>query len=332
MDFLDLVEKRITDGNEKRTSILPTENVDKEPGFAIPGYDFQAAITPPAEIGVRRDNTMGSVIDAARGVAYYTDVIGFGQASNEFTRALPADKQPKPIGINYFIKTNVTCPNGEPMYRYIEGIPQGTAMGEYVKSALGDVGLPEMKGLAPGMIEDAKSALDPRDLFRAAFGDAYPDCVEATLPVGDIDGRIRNPKYKDSKGNSVNGSVYLSGPFVDEKGELFETQGIDNNGVPFKKLGDSVGTKPYQKRWIQRTTRMNTDETKIKAKNHPGGDPIYLTKEEYDNKGKKNILPERTTQSFADYGAEEAAALQRYSIIMGSVFIGLGLLRYFSKK
>jgi hypothetical protein len=195
------------------------------------------------------------------------------------------------------------------MYRYIEGIPQGTAMGEYVASSLKDVGLPEMKGLAPGMIEDAKSALDPRDLFRAAFGDAYPDCVEATLPVGDIDGRIRNPKYKDSKGNSVNGSVYLSGPFVDENGELFETQGIDNNGVPFKKLGDSVGTKPYQKRWIQRTTR--------------NGDPIYLTKEEYDNK---------KLESFADYGAEEAAALQRYSIIMGSVFIGLGLLRYFSKK
>ena len=158
-------------GLETRDQILPSQTYE-DSDFVLPSYDFADAIPIPAQVGVRRGGGFGDVLDAAKGVAYYTDVIGFGQASNEFTRALPADKQPKPIGINYFIKTNVTCPNGEPMYRYIEGIPQGTAMGEYVASALKDVGLPEMKGLAPGMIEDAKSALDPRDLFRAAFGEA----------------------------------------------------------------------------------------------------------------------------------------------------------------
>jgi hypothetical protein len=61
----------------------------------------------------------------------------------------------------------------------------------------------------------------------------------------------------------------------------------------------------------------------MEANGLPRGDPIFLTKGEYDKK---------SLESFTDYGAEESAALQRYSIILGSAFIGLGLLRYFSKK
>ena len=73
-------------GNETRSSILPKVDAEGDAGFMLPGYDFQAAVPGPASIGVRRDNSLGSVVDAAKGVAYYVDMIGFGEASNPLSR------------------------------------------------------------------------------------------------------------------------------------------------------------------------------------------------------------------------------------------------------
>jgi hypothetical protein len=212
----------MSSGNENRTSILPTVDPKiEEPSFAVPGYDFQAALPTPASIGVRRDNTMGSVTDAARGVAYYADVIGFGQSSSALTRGMDF----KPLGINYFLKTGIKCPNNEDMYMYIEAIPKGDMVGKYVQNALKEVGFPELRGLAPGMIEDVKAGLDPTDIFRAAFGDSFPKCVYVEKPVGDAAGRIENP----------DGSVYIAGPTYKKDGLTYQRRWVqerDRNGSP----------------------------------------------------------------------------------------------------
>ncbi len=264
-------------GNETRTEILPKVDMDSDPGFALPGYDFQAAVPGPASIGVRRDDSLGSVVDAARGVAYYVDMVGFGAASNPLSAG--AAQPVKLVGINYFLKTNIKCPNNEPMYRYIEGVPQGTVFGKYVRDELAKVGLPPLKGLAPGMMEDVKAGLDPNDFLRSAFGDSYPDCTYVELPVGDAYGSITNPGESE--------------PYI--KGETIK--GADG--------------KHYQRRWVQKTDAK--------------GNPVFLSKEEYDALAAKAKDTPIAAESFADVNEE---ALRRASLVMGLAFFALGAWLY----
>ena len=264
-------------GNETRAEILPKVNMDSDPGFALPGYDFQAAVPGPASIGVRRDDSLGSVVDAARGVAYYVDMVGFGAASNPLSAG--AAQPVKLVGINYFLKTNIKCPNNEPMYRYIEGVPQGTVFGKYVRDELAKVGLPPLKGLAPGMMEDVKAGLDPSDFLRSAFGNSYPDCTYVELPVGDAYGSIRNPGESE--------------PYI--KGQTIK--GADG--------------KHYQRRWVQ----------KMDAK----GNPVFLSKDEYDALAAKAKDTRVGAEKFADYNQD---ALDKASLVMGLAFFALGAWLY----
>jgi hypothetical protein len=108
---------------------------------------------------------------------------------------------------------------------YIEAIPKGDMVGKYVQNALKEVGFPELRGLAPGMIEDVKAGLDPTDIFRAAFGDSFPKCVYVEKPVGDAAGRIENP----------DGSVYIAGPTYKKDGLTYQRRWVqerDRNGSP----------------------------------------------------------------------------------------------------
>jgi hypothetical protein len=108
------------------------------------------------------------------------------------------------------------------MYQYVNGIPDGTALGKSVKRALEQLGVPGMRGLAPGMMEDVKSALDPAPILTAALGNPYPVCKKVTLPVGDSEGRLRDP-------NPENNAVWISDPV------------------------QMINGKPHQTRWVQET-------------------------------------------------------------------------------
>ena len=175
-------------GSETRTSILPSMVPSGIGFFGSPYKPADAMMTPP-QIGVEVGDSMDSVINAVKGVGFYTDQIGFGAPSTGLTAGMPL----QPLGVNYFMKTGVSCSNGADMWQYMQGITQGDALGEKLKDVMAEMGLPPLKGLAPGMIEDAENALNPSPLMNAVFGSGYPQCKQVTMPVGDAYGRIEDP-------------------------------------------------------------------------------------------------------------------------------------------
>jgi len=175
-------------GNEKRTSILPT-NKPSGIGFLGSPYTPVDSLLGPAAIGVQAGDSLDSVIQAVKGVGYYTDTIGFGASSNRLTRGMDL----RPLGINYFLNTGQKCSNGADMYQYFKGIPTGDALGKKVQRDMAAMGLPPLKGLAPGMIEDAKEALNPANLMNAMLGSGYPQCKKVREMVGDMYGQIKDP-------------------------------------------------------------------------------------------------------------------------------------------
>jgi hypothetical protein len=206
-------------GTEKRFEILPS--IHGEENYAPPSYNPADELYTPGQIGVKRDDTISSVMGAIKGVGYYTDMIGFGQSSNNWTRGMDL----YPLGINYFMPTGQTCSNGAAMYHYVEGIPRGDAVGRNVSRALSEMGLPEMRGLAPGIIEDVQEATDPTKFVAALFGGAYPMCKKARMRVGDAKGRIKN----DAGEEWIKGSVEYG-----NDGYYYQTHWIYDRGTTKK--------------------------------------------------------------------------------------------------
>jgi hypothetical protein len=236
-------------GNEKRFSILPTKDPG-DPGFLGPNYDPSDFIPLPGMLGVRRGSSLGSAVDALRAVSYYSDTIGFGEKSIPFTsNKLPVMK----YGINYFMPTGIQCDNGADMWQYIETIPKGDALGAAVQRGLASSGLPQLRGLAPGAVEDAKASLNPVPIVRSLFGSGYAKCKLETRMVGDLYGNTG-----DENGTWIMGPInYTWNPQV---------------GRPLK----------TQTRWVSVTDKK--------------GNPITITKEEYD-KTPKVLNPDGSTRT-----------------------------------
>lgn len=235
-------------GSENRTSILPSM-IPSGLGFFGSPYNPADAMLTPAQIGVRVGDSMDDVINAVKGVGFYADQIGFGAPSTGLTSGMPL----KPLGVNYFIKTGVKCSNGADMWYYMNGIPDGNALGNKVKKAMEEMGLPPLKGLAPGMIEDAENALNPAPLMNSLFGTGYPQCKQVTMPVGDSYGRILD---------SDTGEVWISDPntAVKKGNQYYQTrwvQDTDRNGNPINLTRDQ---------WVASPKTFNADGTLTKTK------------------------------------------------------------------
>ena len=230
-------------GSEKRTSLLPSSEPSGIGFFGSP-YNPANAMKTPADLGIKVGNSMGDVVQAVKGVGFYADQIGFGAPSTGLTNGMPL----KPLGVNYFMKTGAICSNGATMWEYMKGITEGDALGQQAKKAMEDMGLPPLKGLAPGIIEDAKAGLNPMPLMNALFGSGYPQCKKATLMVGDSYGRIKDSStgedwISDPKTATQSGGVWYQSQWV---------QDTDRKGNPVNLSRDE---------WLAAEKTFNPDGT-----------------------------------------------------------------------
>jgi hypothetical protein len=189
-------------------------------GFFGPEYSYADDIKLPGQIGVRQEPTFGAILDSVGGVNYYIDQIAFGGAT-------AFDGQDvTPLGVRYFLDTEMMCSNGASMSEYFDGVTKGDLLGKRVKDGLASAGLPGLRGLAPGMMENARDALDPRPIFDAIAGGGYPVCQQVKCPVGTEAGHISNPDTPDKP--------YILGNLTWEKGIPYQTRwvkGYDEKGV-----------------------------------------------------------------------------------------------------
>lgn len=239
-------------GTEARTSIIPSMAPSGLGFFGSP-YSPANAMLTPNEIGVTVGDSMSDVANGVKGVQFYIDQIGFGAPSTGLTNGMPL----KPLGVNYFINTGAKCSNGATMWTYMKGIPDGNALGERAKEAMEKMKLPPLKGLAPGMLEDAERGLNPAPLMNALLGSGYPQCKQVTLQVGDAYGRIQD---------ASTGEVWISDPKT------------------ARRQGDGLY---YQTHWVQSTNRLGEpvnltrDEWIAAKKTHnPDGTPVKEAFEE----------------------------------------------------
>jgi hypothetical protein len=175
-------------GSDNRANVLPVKE-PSGPGFLGPSYNPADEMLAPAAIGVHRGGDLDDVLGAVKGVIYYGDMMGFGEPSSGFTKGMPGLR---PLGVDYYVNSGLICSNGATMWEFVKTIPDGSALGQKVKQAIADVGLPQLRGMAPGILEDAKSALDPFPVINAVIGSGYPKCKLVKNKVGDFDGKIYN--------------------------------------------------------------------------------------------------------------------------------------------
>lgn len=236
-------------GNEKRTTMLPTM-VPSDMGALGSSYSPADAMKTPGQIGVKVGDSMGDVINAVKGVGFYMDQIGFGAPSTGLTSGMPL----QPLGVNYFLKTGAKCSNGADMWHYIKGIPEGDALGQKVKNSMSEMGLPPLKGLAPGMIEDMEQALNPEPLVNALFGSGYPQCKQITSHVGDGYGNIRDESTGESWISDPDSAIRTGNEYVQTRW----VQDTDRKGNPINLSRDQ---------WVSMPKTFNPDGTSIETFN-----------------------------------------------------------------
>ena len=202
------------------------------PGLLGPKYSFADELKTPSEMGIRKDGSFDGIMRAVGGINYYVDAIGFGEAT---MLAKDLGMNQNPLGIRYFMKTGSTCHNGADMYEYISTVPHGLPgrVGDEVQKTLGV----KFRGLAPGIIEDAASALNPLPILSAAIQSGYAKCKKVTLPVGDMNGRIKSDYDQSPSG------TWIPDPIKIIKGLPHQTRWVYDQYIGMEEYDNSPKTE-----------------------------------------------------------------------------------------
>jgi hypothetical protein len=175
------------------------------------------------------------------------------------------------------------------MWMYNAGVPTGEALGKRVKDGLASAGLPGMRGLAPGILEDAQAALNPVPIVKALFGSGFPRCRLVEQEVGDQDGVIQNPATGDY--------------YVEDKDSVYKRNG-----------------RSYQRRWAY-DSDLAQDQWEKEPKTHcPDGYRL----ENHANYDCKMALQSRKAGQASQ--ANQASALVSVGVLAA---VTLGALAYF---
>jgi len=208
-------------------------------GFFGPEYSYADNIPLPGDIGVRQEASFGAILDAVGGLNFFVDTIAFGGPTFFDTH------NPQPMGIRYFLNTEQRCSNGATMSEYFDGVTKGDLLGDRVAAGLASAGLPGLKGLAPGMLENARDALDPRPIFSAVTATGYPVCQQVVCPVGDVNGAIQNPGLPgDAPTQYIIDPVQYGNAGMAGPTQTRWVQAYDSNGTAITITKDEFGATP----------------------------------------------------------------------------------------
>jgi hypothetical protein len=252
--------------------------------FLGPNYNYADEIFRPAAIGVKRGDSFGSVTNAIDGMAYYLDTIAFGQSSNRMTAGKPF----KHYGINYFIKTGAKCSNGADMNQYIETIPKGDAFGKNIGKAIAEMGATELRGLAPGIVEDAKAAMNPAPLLGALMGSGYPRCKLETRPVGDEYGYVKSTETGDYWIEDPSTLMTCTPDLNTGKWTTNNQKWTELNPKAPPPLGSLY--RPCQTRWVLDKMVSKEEWDADEKIYNPDGTPASQTTEGFDDTGPNRVL------------------------------------------
>jgi hypothetical protein len=279
-------------------------------GYFGPNYDFAGNIPLPGQIGVRTDPSVGAIIDSVAGVNTYVDIIAFGGPT------FFDQQNPQPMGARYFLNTGLRCSNGATMSKYVDGVTRGDLLGASVENALASAGLPGMRGLAPGMLENAVDALDPQPIIAAVSGTGYPVCQQVQCPVGDNAGSIVNASDPSQTPYIVDPVQYVNGKPYQSRW----VQAYDATGSPINITKDEFAAAP--KCYNADGTYQSNPPTgcpplELSATSTPGAAPYSLCTVTQPVQLPPTLQPPATTEGFAGSQIETMGTVVALAVLGG---------------